>query len=57
MKTFTFQAPDDIAERLEKLIASQGDDYASVNTDDVKGSEALILDLVMMGLDELTDDE
>lgn len=52
MQTIQFQIPDDIYQRLEKFIATQGDGYASVNTD-ITGRDALLTDLLVLGLDEI----
>ena len=54
MKTLQIQLPDEIATRFEKLAEQQGDDYESVNSDDVKGRDALFTDLLVLGLEELT---
>jgi predicted transcriptional regulator len=53
MKTLEFQIPDELAQRLDQLAASQGSDYESVNTSEVKGRDALFIDLLMLGLDEI----
>jgi hypothetical protein len=53
MKTIEFQIPDDLYTRLEKFIAIQGADYASVNTAEVTGRDALLTDLMVLGLDEI----
>ena len=52
MQTIQLQIPDDIYQRLEKFISSQGSDYASVNTD-LTGRDALLTDLLVLGLDEI----
>lgn len=53
MKTLQFQIPDEIAARVEKLILQRGADYESVNTEEIKGRDALLTDLVAVGLDEI----
>jgi hypothetical protein len=54
MKSLQVNIPDHLMERFEKLVASQGgDNYVSVNTDEVTGSDALFTDLLVLGLDEL----
>jgi hypothetical protein len=53
MKTLQFQIPDEIAARVEKLIQQRGADYESVNTSEIKGRDALLTDLVAVGLDEI----
>jgi hypothetical protein len=52
MQTIQLQIPDEIYQRLEKLVAAQGADYASVNTD-LTGRDALLTDLLVLGLDEI----
>jgi hypothetical protein len=54
MKTLQFQIPDEVYERLEKLAAQQGSGYASVNTSEIGGRDALYTDLMILGLDELS---
>jgi hypothetical protein len=54
MKTLQINLPDEVMERFEKLVAKQGgDNYVSVNTDEVSGKDALLTDLLILGLDEL----
>ncbi len=53
MKTIQVNVPDNVIERFEKFAQQRGDDYESVNTDEVKGRDALFTDLLMFGLDEL----
>jgi hypothetical protein len=53
MKTVEIHVPDDIMVRLEHLLATQGTDYVSVNTNEVVGREALLADLLVLGLDAL----
>lgn len=53
MKTLEIHLPDDVMERLEKLIAQQGTNYASVNTTELTGRDALLTDLLILGLDEI----
>jgi hypothetical protein len=53
MKTVEIRVPDDMMTRLENLLASQGTDYVSVNTNEVAGREALLTDLLILGLDAL----
>jgi hypothetical protein len=54
MKTLQINLPDEVMERFEKLLAKQdGDNYVSVNTDEVSGKDALLTDLLILGLDEL----
>ncbi len=53
MKTLQINLPDNIAERFEKLAVAQGEDYASVNTTEVTGRDALFADLLVLGLDEI----
>jgi hypothetical protein len=52
MKTLQFQVPDEIAQRLEDLVAARAENYASVNTE-ATGRDALLTDLLVLGLDEL----
>ncbi len=54
MKTLQINLPDEVAARFEQLAAAQGDDYASVNTSEVTGRDALFTDLLVLGLEELT---
>jgi len=57
MKSLQVNIPDNLMERFEKLVAAQGgDDYVSVNTDEVSGKDALFTDLIVLGLDELEDE-
>jgi len=54
MKPLQINLPDDVIERFEKLYKEQGgDNYISVNTNEVKGHDALFTDLLVLGLDEL----
>ena len=53
MKTLQVNLPDDVVSRFEKIAEAQGDDYVSVNSDEVKGKDALFTDLLILGLDEL----
>lgn len=53
MKTIQFQTSDEVAARLEKLLSAEGEGYESVNTSEVHGRDALLTDLVLLGLDEL----
>lgn len=53
MKTVEIRVPDDMMARLEKLLTAQGTDYVSVNTNEVAGREALLTDLLILGLDAL----
>ncbi|MCP4700405.1 MAG: hypothetical protein GY862_26665 [Gammaproteobacteria bacterium] len=53
MKTLQFQVSDELSERLEKLAAQQGEDYASVNASELSGRDALFTDLLILGLDEI----
>jgi hypothetical protein len=53
MKTLQINIPDDVMDRLEKLASKQGDNYVSVNTNEVGGRDALFTDLLVLGLDEL----
>lgn len=53
MKTVQFQIPDELHDRLEGFAAKQGSDYASVNTPELSGRDALFCDLLMLGLDEI----
>jgi hypothetical protein len=58
MQKLEANLPDSVHTRLQKLFAEQGgDDYASVNSDEVKGHDALLTDLLMLGLDQLIDTE
>ncbi|MDM8545259.1 hypothetical protein [Candidatus Venteria ishoeyi] len=52
MQTLEIQVPDELAQRLETLVAEQGTDYESLNSD-LKGRDALLGDLLLLGLDEL----
>jgi len=54
MKSLQFQLPDAIAARVEKLVLEQGGDYESVNAAELKGRDALLTDLLILGLDELS---
>ncbi len=54
MANIQFEVPDAIAARLDKLVAAQGGDYESVNASDLKGRDALLSDLLVLGLDELS---
>ncbi len=54
MKTLQINVPDDVMARLEKLVTEQGgDDYVSVNSNEVSGRDGLFTDLLVLGLDEL----
>lgn len=54
MKPLQINLPDDVIQRFEKLYKEQGgDNYVSVNTNEVKGHDALFTDLLVLGLDEL----
>ncbi len=54
MKTLQINIPDHLMERLEKLASEQGgENYVSVNSNDVNGKDALFTDLLVLGLDEL----
>lgn len=53
MKTIEFQTSDEIAARLEKLLQAEANGYESVNTSEVKDRDALLSDLILLGLDEL----
>ena len=53
MKTVEIHVPDDVMKRLENLLATQGTGYVSVNTSEVTGQEALLTDLLILGLDAL----
>ncbi len=54
MKTLQINLPDDVMERFEKLAREQGGThYVSVNTNEVTGHDALLTDLLILGLDEL----
>ncbi len=54
MKVAQISLPDELFERIERLAAEQGGpDYVSVNTDEVRGYDALLTDLLILGLDEL----
>ncbi len=53
MKTLSITLPDDVIERFEKLAIQRGNDYVSVNTNEVSGRDALLADLLIFGLDEL----
>ncbi|RKZ45670.1 MAG: hypothetical protein DRR16_10085 [Candidatus Parabeggiatoa sp. nov. 3] len=54
MKTLQINVPDQLMERLEKLASEQGgENYVSVNSNDVNGKDALFTDLLVLGLDEL----
>jgi len=54
MASIQFEVPDAIVARLDKLVAAQGSDYESVNAEDLKGRDALLTDLLVLGLDELS---
>ncbi len=54
MKTLQLNIPDDVMVRIEKLAAEQGGpNYVSVNSNEVQGRDALLTDLLILGLDEL----
>jgi hypothetical protein len=58
MQKLEANLPDDVYARLKKLLLEQGgDDYVSVNTDEVKGHDALLTDLLTLGLEQLIDTE
>ncbi len=58
MQKLEVNLPDSVYNRLQKLFTDQGgDDYASVNTDEVKGYDALLTDLLTLGLEQLIDTE
>ena len=54
MANIQFEVPDEIAARLDKLAAQQGADYESVNASNLQGRDALLTDLLVLGLDELS---
>lgn len=54
MKTLQVNLPDEVMKRIEKLAAEQGGpNYVSVNSNEVRGYDALLTDLLILGLDEL----
>jgi len=53
MKTVQFNLPDEVADRLEKLLSAQSAGYVSVNSTEVSERDALFTDLLILGLDEL----
>ena len=54
MKALQINVPDEVMARLEKLATEQGgDNYVSVNSNEVSGRDALFTDLFVLGLDEL----
>jgi len=53
MKTITISVPDNVAQRLDKLVDALSEDYISVNTSEVIGQDALLTDLLILGLDEI----
>jgi hypothetical protein len=54
MKMLQINIPDELMNRLEKLAVEQGgSNYVSVNTNEIKGKDALFTDLLILGLDEL----
>lgn len=53
MKTITISVPDNVAQRLDKLVNALSEDYVSVNTSEVTGQDALLTDLLILGLDEI----
>jgi hypothetical protein len=54
MKKLEVSLPDDVVARFEKLFVEQGGNgYVSVNSNDVSGRDALVTDLLILGLDEL----
>jgi len=58
MQKLEANLPDSVYSRLQTLFTEQGgDDYVSVNTDEVKGHDALLTDLLMLGLEQLMDTE
>ncbi len=54
MANIQFEVSDAIVERIDKLVAAQGADYESVNAAGLKGRDALLSDLLVLGLDELS---
>ncbi len=54
MANIQFEVPDAIAERLNTLVAQQGAGYESVNAAGLQGRDALLTDLLILGLDELS---
>ncbi|WP_353572139.1 hypothetical protein [Candidatus Albibeggiatoa sp. nov. BB20] len=58
MQKLEANLPNIVHNRLQKLFTDQGgNDYISVNSDEVKGHDALLTDLLMLGLDQLIDTE
>lgn len=54
MKKLEVSLPDNVVARFEKLFSEQGGSgYVSVNSNDVSGRDALVTDLLILGLDEL----
>lgn len=53
MKTVEIQVPDEVMKCIEHLLATQGKNYVSVNTSEVAGREALLTDLLILGLEAL----
>ena len=54
MKTLQVNLPDEVMKRIETLAAEQGGpNYVSVNSNEVRGYDALLTDLLILGLDEL----
>lgn len=54
MKILQVNLPDEVMQRIEKLATEQnGTEYISVNTNEVRGLDALVTDLLILGLDEL----
>lgn len=54
MKMLQINIPEELMNRLEKLAIEQGGaNYVSVNTNEIKGKDALYTDLLILGLDEL----
>lgn len=58
MKKLEANLPDNVLTRFDKLFQEQGGEgYVSVNTDEVTGRDALLTDLLILGLDQLIDTE
>ena len=54
MKILQVNLPNEVMQRIEKLAIEQnGTEYISVNTNEVRGLDALVTDLLILGLDEL----
>ena len=52
MKTIEIEVTEELAQRLDQLVEQQGQGYESLNSD-LKGRDALLGDLLLLGLDEL----